>query len=91
SGLVQAAWGSQGRWLSHSSRAQYRETARVPLEELQPGDLVFWSTSGAPGDIYHVAIYAGGGMIVHAPVPGSSVSEVPLYYSGGIMPYGGRP
>lgn len=90
SGLVQAAWGSQGYWLSHSSRMQYAETTRVPLSALEPGDLVFWSYTGAGSGIYHVAIYSGNGMIIHAPQPGEYVTEIPLYYSGGIMPYGGR-
>ncbi|WP_371152839.1 NlpC/P60 family protein [Buchananella felis] len=90
SGLVQAAWGSQGYWLSHSSRMQYAETTRVPLSALEPGDLVFWSSNGTRSGVYHVAIYSGNGMIIHAPQPGAYVTEIPLYYSGGIMPYGGR-
>ena len=42
-------------------------------------DLLFWSDGGASA-IYHVAIYTGNGMMIHAPRPGRSVEEVSMYY-----------
>ena len=36
-------------------------TARVPIADLQPGDLVFF---GTPTDVYHVGMYVGGGDMV---------------------------
>jgi cell wall-associated NlpC family hydrolase len=45
----------------------------VPLDKLQPGDLIFY---GDP--IHHVAISQGGTRVVHAPHTGSAVSEASL-------------
>ena len=49
--------------LSHSSRAQVNEGTRISESELKPGDLIFY---GKGKTINHVAIYIGGGQIVHA-------------------------
>jgi cell wall-associated NlpC family hydrolase len=40
---------------------------------------VFWS-NGSAKSIYHVAIYLGGGKMIHAPRPGRSVEIVSLTY-----------
>ena len=40
---------------------------------------MFWS-DGGPSQIYHVALYAGNGMIIHAPRTGKPVTEESLYY-----------
>ena len=47
----------------------------VTLAEAQPGDLVFYSKNGS---INHVAIYIGGGQVVHASSPktGIKISSV---------------
>lgn len=61
SGLTMWAWGQAGVSLPHYSRAQYASLPHVPLDQLQPGDLIF---SGSP--IHHVGMYVGGGQMVHA-------------------------
>ena len=86
SGLVLRAFQYAGVYLPRVAESQYWATRRVPLNQIQPGDLLFW---GRPGNIYHVAIYVGGGRMIEAPMPGMSVHEVPVYYSN-IMPYAGR-
>jgi len=64
SGLTQAAFGSAGRWLPRTAQAQLDQAPyRVPLSQLQPGDLVFW---GEPNAIWHVAVYIGNWQVVHA-------------------------
>jgi cell wall-associated NlpC family hydrolase len=68
SGLVMRAAAAAGISLSHSAAAQQRSGRRVPLSQLQPGDLVFW---GNPA--YHVGIYVGGGRILDAPHTGTVV------------------
>jgi cell wall-associated NlpC family hydrolase len=54
------AYAQVGVSLPHSAGAQYAMSQHVPLSALQPGDLVF------AGDLSHVAMYVGGGMIVEA-------------------------
>lgn len=61
SGLTQGAWGAVGVGLSHNTNMQWNETARISRDELQEGDLIFYN------DLAHVAIYIGGGEIIHAP------------------------
>ena len=71
SGLVLYAYRAAGVSLPHSSRAQYGYGKSVSRGELQPGDLLFYG--GSVGSIHHVAMYIGGGKIVHA-----STSGVPV-------------
>jgi cell wall-associated NlpC family hydrolase len=68
SGLTKYAWGKAGVSLPHQSRQQYAVTPHVPKDQAQPGDLIFYH---AP--IGHVAIYLGGGMLIHAPASGDVV------------------
>ena len=80
SGLTSYAWRAAGVYLPHSSSAQYGYGRHVSRADLQPGDLVFYYSP-----ISHVAIYIGGGRVIHAPYPGRSVEIAPL----GEMPYTG--
>lgn len=68
SGLTMRAYQSAGVSLPHSSAAQSRMGKKVPLNQLKPGDLLFY---GRP--VSHVGIYLGGGKMVHAPRSGSRV------------------
>lgn len=74
SGLTQWAWKAGGRSLPHSSVAQYGATTRVPVSEVQPGDLLFY---GSP--IHHVGIYAGDGQMVEASETGTPVRMASIY------------
>ena len=64
SGLTSWAWAQAGVSIPHSSAAQY-SLPHVPLGSVQPGDLIFYYSP-----ISHVALYIGGGQIVHATHPG---------------------
>jgi cell wall-associated NlpC family hydrolase len=73
SGLTMWSWAhGGGRSLPHSSRAQYAATSRISLNDIAPGDLVFFGSS--VGSIHHVGIYVGGGKMIHAPETGEVVS-----------------
>ena len=64
-------------WLtvSHDAASQYTEAGSVhpALNQLQPGDLIFWSGDGTIGGIGHVAIYIGNGDVIEAPHSGAYV------------------
>ena len=90
SGLTMRAYQSVGITLSRTTKAQYAETTHVPIAQMRPGDLIFYSSNGAASGIYHVAIYAGNGTRVHAPSPGKLVEHVPMYWTN-VLPYVGRP
>ena len=63
SGFTMQIMAKYGVYLSHSSRAQANEGTKISTSELKPGDLIFY---GKGKSINHVAIYIGGGQIVHA-------------------------
>lgn len=69
SGLTGWAWEQAGVSLPHQSQRQYNVTAHVPVEQAQPGDLIFYYSP-----IGHVGLYIGSGQMVHAPEPGQTVS-----------------
>ena len=81
SGLTMQAYASVGLSIGgHSATNQY-DVARangqlVPYSQAQAGDLIFYTDGG--GDMYHVAIYSGGGMMIEAPYDGVPVREVPV-------------
>ncbi|MEI6688461.1 MAG: NlpC/P60 family protein [Thermoleophilia bacterium] len=67
SGLVAWAYGQAGISLPHYAAAQYAMGTPVPMDALEPGDLISFHGSG------HIGIYIGGGQYVHAPQTGDVV------------------
>ncbi|NEC00754.1 C40 family peptidase [Streptomyces anulatus] len=63
SGLVQAAYRTAGIDLPRVSQSQSTFGTQVSLDNLQPGDILYW---GSAGSAYHVAVYVGGGQFVGA-------------------------
>ena len=63
SGFVLSIYAKYGISLPHSSKAQANSGTTISSSELEPGDLIFY---GKGKTISHVAIYIGGGQIVHA-------------------------
>jgi cell wall-associated NlpC family hydrolase len=76
SGVTVYAWGQAGVSLPHSAAAQYSMFPRIPLSAVQPGDLVYYGNYGP-----HIAIYVGGGQIIHAssPAPGGQARIDSMY------------
>ena len=63
--------------LPHSSRAQANCGTKISASDAQPGDLFFY---GNGSSINHVAIYIGGGRVVHASSPKSGIKISGAYY-----------
>ncbi|TDD22613.1 NlpC/P60 family protein [Nonomuraea diastatica] len=80
SGLVQAAWRVAGVKLPRTTWSQWSWGAarRVPLDDVEPGDLLFSKGLG------HMGMYAGDGKMVHAPQTGDVIKVVDLddYWRG---------
>jgi cell wall-associated NlpC family hydrolase len=72
------AWQAGGIALPHYSAGQYTASTPITEDQLQPGDLLFWGSSSDPDSIYHVALYLGGGMMIHAPRTGETVRTAPI-------------
>ncbi|WP_028812445.1 C40 family peptidase [Streptomyces flavidovirens] len=82
SGLTQAAFRTIGVDLPRVSQSQSTAGTQVGLDNLQPGDILYW---GGAGSAYHVGIYVGGGNFVGAQNSGTGVVERPMSYD---MPTG---
>ena len=78
SGFVQSVFANFGIGLSRTAASQAGGGTSVSLDSLQAGDLLFYSSSGS---IDHVALYIGGGQIVHAANSASGIIISNAYYS----------
>lgn len=78
SGFVLSVFKKYGISLSHSSRAQANEGTKISTGDLKPGDLVFYGNSR--GSINHVAIYIGGGQVIHASSPKTGIKTSKYNY-----------
>jgi cell wall-associated NlpC family hydrolase len=74
SGLTMKAYAAGGVSLPHSSRLQATYGTSVSVSNLVAGDLIFFHSP-----ISHVAIYLGGGLMVHAPHSGDVVRVASVY------------
>jgi peptidoglycan DL-endopeptidase CwlO len=85
------AWRQAGVSMDHSAADQYASFAHVPLNTLQPGDLIFYDLDGSGID--HVVMYVGpyldgratpygSGTIIQAAHTGTVVSFDPIWYQG---------
>ena len=94
SGLVFAAYRSAGldytQWDRVNSRIYYSWTKRVPLNELVPGDLIFYSYKADISTIHHITIYAGNGMMWEAHNTKKGLLFSSIYSIQGLIPFGGR-
>ncbi len=72
SGLVYYAYRRAGIRVPRTTQAQLRNAYHVPLDQLQPGDLVFFKLDRRP--VSHVGIFAGNNRFIHAPSSGKGVS-----------------
>lgn len=63
SGLIQAAFMVNGIWLPRDAYQQEAFVQKIPLDLIQPGDLIFF---GTPQRATHVALYLGESYYVHS-------------------------
>jgi cell wall-associated NlpC family hydrolase len=84
SGLIMLAYDAAGIAFPHYSGAMYEDTMRVPLVDIEPGDLIFY---GYDGD-QHVAMYVGAGKMIEAEMTGTLVHIVPVRLGYGFFGLG---
>ena len=77
SGFTMKVFEHFGISTGRSSRDQEAKGKEIPIDSVQPGDLLFY----ASGDyINHVALYIGGGQIIHASTPKNGIMITTAYY-----------
>jgi cell wall-associated NlpC family hydrolase len=80
SGLVQWSFARAGIRMPRVSQQQWYAGPHISYADALPGDLLFWHNDPTDkGNIDHVAIYAGNGMMLAAPHTGAYVEYVPVY------------
>ena len=94
SGLVYAAYKYAGLgwpiWDRLNSGLYYTYTKQIPLSEIQPGDLLFYSYKGTISTIHHMSIYAGNEMVWEARSTATGLRYSNMYSVEGLMPFAGR-
>jgi len=74
---------SVGVSIPRTSKEQANFGQTVSKSNLQPGDMVFFTTDGS-GQVSHVGIYVGGGSMIHAPSSGKNIKVTSIessYYT----------
>lgn len=86
SGFTLSIFQKYGVTLPHHAASQAQLGTKISLSEAQPGDLVFYAKNGR---INHVAIYIGGGQVIHASSPktGIKISSVNYRSPAGVRRY----
>lgn len=74
SGYTMRLYQSQGISIPRDADEQAMEGTAVDREDLLPGDLVFFASKGGLGQIHHVGMYIGDGMMIHSPNSSSAVN-----------------
>lgn len=78
SGLIYWAYAQVGVSLPRVAAAQYAYGVPVPLDAMEPGDIISFRGGG------HAGIYIGGGQYVHAPQTGDVVKVSSVFDRGDI-------
>ncbi len=87
SGLVQWAWAKAGITIPRTTESQWPAMVHVPLNALQPGDLLFYYNLDGDHVVDHVVMYAGSGpwgsgTVLAAAYTGTNVSFAPIFTAG---------
>lgn len=91
SGLMQYVYKQLGYSINRVADAQMKNGIAVSRAELMPGDLVGFYSSPGSGYVSHIGMYAGDGLMIHAPHTGDVVRYASIdgdYYSSRFA--GGR-
>ncbi len=77
SGFVQSLYRRYGYSLPRTAASQAGATRKVSPSSAKPGDLFFYSNGSR---INHVAMYIGGGMVIHASNPSDGIKISNAFY-----------
>lgn len=89
SGFTHTVFAAHGITIPRDSGPQSRSGVAVERANLRPGDLVFFAGPGGVGSVHHVAIYVGGGKILHSPNSARNVEIVDLDHFDVTKEYSG--
>lgn len=87
SGLVQWAWHQAGIQIPRTTESQWPALLHVTLNDLQPGDLLFYYNLDGDNAVDHVVMYVGSGpwgvdTVIAAAHTGTDVEFAPVFTNG---------
>jgi len=81
SGFVQSVYAQFGIQLPRLSQEQAQVGIKIPIEEAQPGDMIFYMQDG---EIYHMVMYIGDGQVIHASSEKTGIKISNIYYENAV-------
>jgi len=69
---------ANGYVIPRDASEQAEAGKNVPLDEIEPGDLLFFAYEEGKGKIHHVGIYYGENKLLHSPKTGKTIEIIPL-------------
>ncbi|WP_404428677.1 NlpC/P60 family protein [Sutcliffiella horikoshii] len=69
---------ANGYIIPRDAHDQAKEGVEVPLNAMEPGDLLFFAYEEGKGKIHHVGIYYGDGKLLHSPKTGRDIEILPM-------------
>jgi len=78
SGFTYAMHKANGYQISRDTSDQAAHGKEIPLDELKPGDLLFFAHEEGKGNIHHVGIFNGDGKMLHSPSTGKGIEIIRL-------------
>ena len=87
SGLVQWAWAQAGYAMPRTTEEQYASLPVVPLDQLRPGDLLYYYNLDGDSAVDPVVLYVGAGpwgtnTLIAAAYTGTNISLAPIFSAG---------
>ncbi|MEJ2618819.1 MAG: C40 family peptidase [Candidatus Thiodiazotropha sp.] len=76
SGFVYYAYRQVGKTIPRTTKAQFRASKRLAIEDAQPGDLLFFRINARK--LSHVGLYAGNGRFIHASTSRKQIADASL-------------
>ncbi|MFD1927793.1 NlpC/P60 family protein [Sporosarcina siberiensis] len=78
SGFTYSVYKQHGITLPRDSTVQATSGTAVSIADLKPGDLMFYSHDKGKGNVHHVSMYIGEGLMIHSPNPKKTVEIVSI-------------
>jgi cell wall-associated NlpC family hydrolase len=76
SGFTSTVYGRHGVVIPRDANDQSTRGTPVDRSRLEPGDLLFYASDGGRGEIHHVSMYVGNGLMIQSPATGRTVETV---------------
>lgn len=69
---------ANGYTIPRDAHDQVKDGVEVPINTIEPGDLLFFAYEEGKGKIHHVGIYYGDGKLLHSPKTGRDIEILPM-------------